>query len=75
VGSLKVSGQNGSFIDSGIGKESISSFGVGPILTGKRDAFAEPGRELLQQLLQALVQPPIWKRATGKFLFDPFRTL
>jgi hypothetical protein len=32
----------------------MGGFGVGPILAGKGKTFAETGRELLQQLLQAL---------------------
>lgn len=62
-------------MDLGIRQKTISSFGVGPVLAGKGNAFAEPGRELFEQLLQALVQSPVWKGATGKFLFHPFQVL
>ena len=68
VGGLKVSGQNDFFVDPGVRKKAVSGLGLGPVLAGKRNAFAEPGRELLEQLLQALVQSPIWKGATGEFL-------
>jgi hypothetical protein len=66
-----MSGENGSFIHPGIRQEAISSFGVGPVLAGERNTFSEPGRELLQELLQALTQPLVRKRAASDFLFDP----
>src|SRR5947209_16871163 len=66
-----MSGENGSFVHSGIRQEAISGFGVGPILAGKRNTFSEPGRELLQELLQSLTQPLVRKGAASYFLFEP----
>src|SRR3954453_20500749 len=46
----KMSGENGSFVHPGIGQEAVSGLGVAPVLAGKRNTFAKPGRELLQKL-------------------------
>src|ERR1044071_6898525 len=39
---LKMSGKNVVLADTRIGEESVSGFGIGPVLTGHRDGFANP---------------------------------
>src|SRR5690349_16951203 len=41
-GGLKMAGQNRFFPDALIGQKPISGFGVRPVLTDQRDAFADP---------------------------------
>ena len=74
-GGGKMPSENSFFVHPGIRKEAVSGLGVGPILAGKGNAFAQAGSELLEQLPQALMQSPVRKGAAGEFLFDPFCTL
>ena len=72
---LKMAGQDRFFLDFGVRQKAIGRFRMGPILTGKGNAFAQARRELLQQLLQAPVPPLVRKGAAGEFLVDPFGAL
>src|SRR4051794_1428569 len=67
-GGGKMSGQNGFFVDPGIRKKTVSGLSTCPVLAGKRNAFAEARRELLQQLLQAPVQPAGPERSSRRVL-------
>ncbi len=52
-----------------VGKETVSGFGAGPVLAGKRQAGAETAVHLSDEPVQTLLEAGIGESATGEFLF------
>jgi hypothetical protein len=60
---LKMSSQNLLFANAIVGKESVGSFGAGPVLTGPRNALPRALRKLLHEPSKPFPQPHILKYA------------
>jgi hypothetical protein len=72
---LKVSGKNLCFADTSVGQETVSGFGVGPVLANQRNALANAIGELescsKSFLAKTLVESGGAELAADKFTIDP----
>jgi hypothetical protein len=74
---LKMSGQNLLGANAIVGKESIGSLGVGPVLAGPRNTFSHVLPKLLHKPSKSFCQPHILKFTGGQFFckLEPLRSL
>jgi hypothetical protein len=70
-GRRKMTLQNVSFLDPGVGEEPIRGFGVTPVLAGKRDTSAHAVTQPPQKIKKTSTKPSVLERPDINILLGP----